>query len=805
MIASIMLGITLLKRQWHGYMLSLLSFSFILCIALMSGISILGARLHLVMEQQASTLMGADLIMSSSQPIRQDVVNKADSLGLKHTTLVEFLTMTLHQDTPVLAMVKAVTSPYPLIGALDVSMSSTDPIPKKGDIWLHADWRDRFGIKKQDVITIGDVSFTVTHFIEKEPEVGANVFNIAPRIIMNQADLNATGVIGPGSRVEYRLQMVGDANKLSDFSAWVKPTLSVHEKLIDFKEDRPELSKTIDRAERYLIFIAFSSIILAGTTILLVLREYARAQERTVSLLRTFGVARRQLFEIYLGSLLLIGLLVGLIGTALGYCLQLIIASVLAFKFGIVLPAADGLSNGVGIATALILMIGFSMPYLSDLVKQSPLAIFHRQTTTFVKTNVLFATSISATLLIILVIFTKNLTFSATTLFTAITLYILSYAALDMMLRALQRLKPFFKGPYKLSLSRLVLYKTETIAQILGLSLSLTLILLLVFVRYDLLSQWQESFPENPPNYFIYNILPDESNALASLLSANDIDHTEFFPIVKARLIGFTDFPPGETPNFLKRELNNTALDNPRPIDSIIQGQWWEPTTDEHVVSVERSIAETLNLKIGQTLHFKTADKEFSAKIANIREVEWENFQPNFYMIFSSATFDHFPRTYLSSMHLAADKSILPKISKNFPSVTVISVADVLSEVQRVIKQSSQYMTLLLSVVLLTCIMLVATTTTIQLQSRLKESLILKRLGVLKRQQLMALMTENLLTSFLAAGFSYAVATSMIFFAGKTVFQSAGAHLPIIYFPLSLMFVLIIQAIAGRRITASVR
>lgn len=373
-IHPLLLGLKLLYQQWNRSLINILALSFILSITLLTAINTLSDRINDAITVQSNQLLGAPWLISSSRPIDEAWVAKATTMGLRHTTVAEFMTMAGFDDQTVLASIKAVERPYPLIGAI-TSSDKDHALPTNTGMWITQDWIDRYGITLGDTVRIGDLPLKVTGIIEREPDVTLNFSNFAPRIIIQRSVLPLTHVIAPGSRVEYRLLVDGTPEQLSQFANWVKPLLNENQRIIAAETDRPELNETLDRAKNYLILVSFASIILAATTIFMVMREFANDQITVVALLRTVGTSRTQLFIIYLGSLCVVGLVLSCIAVELGYLIQNQLSHYLLAQYKMSLPPAEGGNYFLGILTGLIMLMGISLPLLLNLIRTPPMRI----------------------------------------------------------------------------------------------------------------------------------------------------------------------------------------------------------------------------------------------------------------------------------------------------------------------------------------------------------------------------------------------------------------------------------------------
>lgn len=811
LIHPLLLGLKLLYQQWNRTLINILALSFILSITLLTAINTLSDRINDAITVQSNQLLGAPWLISSSRPFDEAWVAKAASMGLRHTTVTEFMTMAGYKDQTMLASIKAVERPYPLVGAF-ISSDKDHALPSNSGLWITQDWIDRYGVKIGDTLHIGDLPLKVTGIIEREPDVTVNFVNFAPRVIIQRSVLPLTHVIAPGSRVEYRLLLDGPPELLTQYAAWIKPLLNENQRIIAADTDRPELNETLLRAKNYLILVSFASIILAATTIFMVMREYANDQINVVALLRTLGTSRTQLFIIYLGALCVVGLVLSGIAVELGYLIQNQLSHHLMEHYKMSLPPAEGGNYFLGILTGIIMLMGISLPLLLSLIRTPPMRILQNNIASPKPDIYALIAFIGISFFALLAIYSNDIELSAKAMVLIIATAGLCSLATAIIITLVYRATPWILMPYRLGVTRIRHHLNDSIMQIIGTTMCITLILSLTFIRFELLSEWRESLPEKTPNHFIYNIVPEDLKKIMVTLEEHKAVSTPFFPIVMARLTAINDkpvanltFEADDRPNYLKRELNNTAMDEPRDTDILVEGEWWPENTEDSLVSVESSIAKKLNIMINDILTFRSGDRVFTASVANIREVDWSNFLPNFYMIFSNYTLKDYPRTYMASFYYpGGDQSLTKALASVSTSATTISVTELLKRVKEIVDQSSNFMSILLAVIALSTMLLLYTIQCAQARVRSSEDIILRVIGATGQQLLHSFLVEVLVLSMISAASAYTIAYWMCDYLSTTVFEFEGS-LPLTYLFISFVIAFTIQSLTGVRSILKIR
>ncbi|HNL81619.1 MAG TPA: ABC transporter permease, partial [Agitococcus sp.] len=291
------------------------------------------------------------------------------------------------------------------------------------------------------------------------------------------------------------------------------------------------------------------------------------------------------------------------------------------------------------------------------------------------------------------------------------------------------------------ALANLTRQPQQTVGQILALALGFTAVLLVMVLRSDLFQQWQTDLPPNTPNHFAVTIPAEQKDSLQQQLEQRHWSHTEFYPVVRGRLIAINgeatksqQKDEDKQDNSLNRELNLTWTNKLPANNELVEGKWL--TGQQAEVSVEKDLAERLKLKLGDTLSFQMAEGKVDVKITSLRTVDWDSFQPNFFFIFPEPVLKNYPASYLTSFYVPpTEKAKMADIIRQYPTIIFIDIAATLNEAQKLLAQLSQgILVILVFVVLAGCLVLIASLAA-SFDSRLHEAALLRALGA-KRQQL---------------------------------------------------------------------
>jgi len=752
----------LLKRDIRAGEIWLLLAALILAVTATSSLRFFSASLEQGLSRQAANLLGADLVLQSSRPLRPEVEQVARQRGLRTAVVTEFSSMIQRQDAFQLAAVKAVTADYPLRGELVASHRKAEAkssrIPSPGTIWLDQRLMGLLAVSINDEIQLGDIQLRVAAVILQEPDRGGNFSAFAPRALMNADDLASAGVIFPGSRVQYRLLLAGSARAISDLNNFLEPRLATGERLVDVARGRSEIGSPLARASNYLSIAAIAAVVLS-------VRHYD-----TLALMRCLGANRRRVQGIFLTQLLLIWVVAIVVGAALGAGTSQILFQILSN----LLPNAE-LDFAwqrpllTGIATATLTLIGFALPALIGLFRVSPLRVIRRElapNSLGLMTVTALAISALAGLLtletgrwqltLMLLVGGSALGFLLALLLRSLLALMRHLLAERSLPRALLGLRELWRHPQ------------NTTLQILGLSVGIAAMLLVTSVRGELMSAWQGKLPANAPNQFALGIDELDGAAFQQTLADFGIVPDALYPVMRGRLIAINDKAvvsaiskesEDQRDESLNRELNLTTSTTLPKGNELVEGAWWTDTRQAPwPVSVESRLASKLGIALGDRLRFSLAEGDVEANVTSLRKVDWDSFQPNFYMVFPAPALAPFPATYLTAFHVPkTQREVLNTLVKRFPTVVLIDVDAIMTQVRQLLDTVSQAIEFVLVFVLVAGVLVLLACIAAGQDQRRQEAGLLRALGASRRQ----LMQRGLSEMMLLGGFAGLVAVAM--------------------------------------------
>lgn len=691
-----------LRRDWRAGELRLIAAALVIAVAATTAVGFFTDRISRALSSQAGELIGGDLVLESSKPIDAAIKTQAIAAGLTTADTLTFRSAVSTDNDLLLSELKAVAEPYPLIGRLRVTDElfgeeyDTDSVPARDRVWLDTRLMQALDLAVGDRVSIGAKSFEISRILTYEPDRGGDLFNLAPRAMINLADIPATDLIQPGSRVDYNLLLAGPLEAVETMRGWLAVNAPDNIEIQDVREGRPELRTALDRSEQFLGLAAIVAVALAGLAVALATRRYTARHLDHCALLRCFGATQNFILAAYTLQLVWLGLIAGLAGCAIGWLAQHGLVALMSSLIAGPMPAAGPFPAFIGLAIGLITLLGFALPQIVSLKDVPPARVLRRDlgpaSTGTLMVYVIAILAIAA----LLPWQSGDPELSLYTLLGLLAAAALLAGSAWLLIRLLSKLRARVGVAWRFGLANVSRRAAGSAAQVLGIGLGLTLMLLLTLVRTDLLDGWRERVPEDAPNYFLINVQPDEVEDVDEFLRARAGVETSLYPMVRGRLVEINgeavnveDYPEGRARRLASREFNLSWAAQMQADNKLEAGQWWPQENDgKNWFSVEEGIAETLDIKIGDVLTYQIAAQTVEAEVRNLRWVEWDSFNVNFFVVANPGVLDDYPATYITSFYLPAEhKGTLNDLVRQFPSATIIDVDTLLSQVRKIMEQ----------------------------------------------------------------------------------------------------------------------
>ena len=775
LLSSIRLALRMLARDWRAGELTVLGLALMLAVAALTSVGFLTDRVEQALKLESHQLLGGDLLLTADHPWPERFRQEAAARGLRQAESATFPSMVSLGGAALLAEIKAVSADYPLRGALRTAAvlnapdAETRGVPQAGEAWPDERLANTLSLATGTSLSLGRTTVQSGPILTLEPDRGMNVFALAPRLMINLADLPATGLIQNGSRVSYRLHLAGETGAVAGYEAWARSQLGRGEKIESLDNARPEIRNVTERAQRFLRLAALLAVILAAVAVALAAERYMRRHLDGCAVMRCMGASARQLLLIHGGEFLLFGFAATLAGCGVGYAVQAALQQLLAGLLVAKLPAPSLLPWLHGLLVGLTLIIGFALPPLLRLKRVPTIRVLRREWSGSEPASV-GAYLVGALVLAALMLWMAG-ELRLGLIVLAGFIVALGFFALmaRLLLAALGRLRPAGKGyGWRHGLANLRRRLAATMVQAVALALGLTALLLLTVARGDLLDSWLARVPADAPNRFAINIQPAQRAAIADFFKARGLPPPELEPMVRGRLVQVNAQPVGpetyvedRAQRLVDREFNlswSAAL----PAGNTVSGGRWHGLTQAAEFSVEQGLAETLNLKLGDRLVYDIAGNRVEAVVTSLRKLDWDSMRVNFFVMSPPAVLENYPASYITSFHLPADRAgAIPELVRAFPNLTVIDVAALVRQLHATIDQVARAVQLVFGFAVLAGLAVLYAALQASSDERRHELAVLRALGARSHQLAAALLAEFAALGALA-GLLAGIAASLI-------------------------------------------
>lgn len=697
----------MLGRDWRTGELRVLALALVVAVASVTSVGFVADRIWNAMVRDAHQLLGGDVSLQADQPWPPEFADEILRRGLTRAESVNLISMAQANGASQLAGVKAVTETYPLRGRLRSAPGLNQPDapaphgPARGTVWLDERLTSALGVKSGERVKLGNAEFPVAAVLTLEPDRGANFFNIAPRLMMNKADLSATGLVQTGSRVYYQLLAAGERKDVDAFSAWAKQRLGRGQRLESLENARPEVRNTIDRAQSFLGLTALLAAVLAGVAIALGTRRFVERHLDGCAVMRCLGVSQSRLLALYASEFLMLGLAACAVGCVAGYAAHALIAEWIAQLLQAQLPSATALPALQGFLVGLVLLLGFALPPLIQL-KNVPAVRVMRRESGAPRGGALAAYAAGFVSLAALLVWQAgDVKLGAIVVggfAAAIVLFVVAaWLALRVVASgALARTIGSRSMALRLGLASLRRHSRSNAIQVASLALGLTAILLLSITRADLIGAWRRAAPPDAPNRFMLNIQPDQLAALKAFFASNAIPMPDLYPMIRGRLtevngkpVSDRDFTDERARRLIEREFNLSFASASPTHNRVTAGRWFDERPGaEGEVSMEEGLGKTLGLKLGDSVRFSIAGEPYAARITSLRAVKWDSMKVNFFFIGQPAAFENHPTSWITSFRVAPEhEPLINQLAGRFPNLTIVDIGAALKQLQTVLDQ----------------------------------------------------------------------------------------------------------------------
>jgi len=770
-------------------------------VAALTSVGYLADRIEGGLQRDARQLLGGDAVLASDHALAPEVMAQIKQLGLQSAATLSFPTMARSSQAQGgnsrLVALKAVSDGYPLRGRLQIqppdnqAAQTTDRLPQAGEVWAEPALLEALGVKLGEDLQLGESTLRITEVLMSEPDRGAGFMNFAPRVMMNQADLAATQLVQPASRLNWRLAVVGDPRQVAAFMQWAEGYVKQPEvrgvRLETLDAGRPEMRQTLDRAEKFLHLVALLAALLSAVAVALAARGFAARHLDDCAMLRVLGQSQRDILSVYVLEFFTVGILASLLGLLIGFGLHQVFVSLLAGLVDTALPAPSWQPFWQGLGAGLTLLLAFGLPPILQLAQVPALRVIRRDLGPIRPASLAVMGLGLIGFGILLLSASRDLWLGLMVVggFAGAALVFAGMAWLAVW--ALRQSVGLAHVPtwLRMATRQISARPGYTVVQVSALSVGLLALILLVLLRTDLVDSWRNATPADAPNRFVINIQPDQSDDFLKHLSDAGVAKMDWYPMFRGRLIAVNgqvvtpdSYTDERAQRLVDREFNISHSADAPTHNQILQGQW--TPEEQNAISMEEGIAKTLNLKLGDRVQFEISGQPFDTKITSVRRVDWTSMRANFFAIYPVSKIPDVPMTYIAAYRAPNQAGFDNGLVNRFPNVTNVDMGATINQVQKVLGQVIGAVEFLFGFTLAAGLVVLFAAVTATREERAREYAVLRALGagnqLLRQVQTAELLGVGALSGALAA----LVAMAMGWGLARFVFEFSWQASPLV-------------------------
>ncbi|HPP97445.1 MAG TPA: FtsX-like permease family protein, partial [Ottowia sp.] len=785
------LGWRTLWRDLRSGELRLLMVAVTLAVAALTSVGFFADRLQGGLQRDARQLLGGDVVLVSDHAPAPRWARQARAEGLDSALTLGFPTMGRAPDAQGgatrLVALKAVEAGYPLRGQLRLARDARDRVgeptrgvPAQGQAWVDPSLLEALALRRGDTLLLGDSALRITELIALEPDRGTGFMSFAPRVLINAADLPATGLVQPASRISWRLALAGPEPAVQRYRAWAEAELAqpgvAGVRLETLDSGRPEMRTTLDRAGKFLNLVALLAALLSAVAVALAARGFAARHLDASAMLRVLGLPQRRIAGAYVTEFALVGLCASVAGVLIGWAVHHVFVALLAGLVDSALPAPSLWPVLLGLGIGLTLLVAFGLPPVLQLAQVPPLRVLRRDVGALKPASLavlaLGVAGFAALLLAVSADLVLGLIAVGGFAVAVLLFALLSWAAV----RLLRRLVHEQRAPRWLVLAtrQLSARPAYAVVQVSSLAVGLLALVLLVLLRTDLIASWRAATPADAPNRFVINVMPDQGEAFRATLRAAGVSRMDWYPMFRGRLVAINgrDVNPGDyaeerARHLVEREFNLSHAAEQPAHNRIAAGRW--VANEAGAISVEQGLADTLRLKLGDTLRFDVAGTPVEARVSSLRQVDWASMHVNFFAMFPLAEMPEVPATWIAAYRAPGAPGFDNALVRQFPNITNVDMEQSIAQVQRVLDQVISAIEFLFGFTLAAGLIVLFAAVSATREERAREFAIMRAVGassaLLARVQRAELLGVGLLAGALASGVALAVGWALARYA----------------------------------------
>ena len=736
--------------------LTIILLAIILSVASVLSLSLFSERLKYALTEKSAEFIAADRVLNSNNPADPAWIEKAQEMGLNTAHQTYARSMVFANEQMDLVDLRAADSGYPLKGKVKVAEKpfvqgmAIDRLPASGEAWIESQLFQTLAIAVGDNIEVGEKEFIVTKVLTEVPDAGFSVFGGDPKVLISKRDLAAAKVEGPGSRIDYSYFFTGNSADLDDYYTWLEPQLDreIHN-WNSIEDDESGIGQAVGRAGQYFLLASLLAIVLAAVSIAVAAQRYSMRHYDPVAIMKTLGAPKKMVQQIYLLQILFITALGITIGAILGFVIQQLVVTAVADQVDVSIDVWHWRPLIIAIFTGTVCAVLFSLYPLMKLFSVSPLRVLRRDLGANLSSRLIQFVASGGAIFLLMLAYSQNLKVSAILFVSGIVLVVSLLAVTYVLIWAGRKLGQGKMGAWQLAWARIHRRAMDNSVQLISFAVTIMLLLVVLVMRNDMVTQWQDQLPEGTPNYFLVNVSHAQLPDLQQHFADSQVDIKSFYPVVRGRFVAVNEEKvrtavskedsdkPQTGRDGLGREANLTWSNDLQTGSKIVEGQWFDLDNSKdsesvrpYEVSIEKSIAMRMQLGLGDVLTFNIGSEIVNVEVTSVREVNWQSMQPNFFFVLEPRALSKVIPTYISSFNLSTErKPEITKLMQPFGNVTLIDVDARITQLRSIVDQVSMAVEFILILVLAAGSLVLIAQVQASMDERQQELAILRTLG----------------------------------------------------------------------------
>ncbi len=720
----------------------------------------------------ASALLGGDLeIRVAHRVLAPQQREKIASFG-ELSEVAELRTMAgSRQGNRTLVELKAVAPPYPLYGALvaEPPLPAEEALATRGEHFgalVEQSLLVRLELAIGDLLQVGDALLEIRGVLRVEPDRSIRGFNLGPRLMVSVEALEATGLIQPGSLINYRYRLrLADRTQAGAVKEQLQQAFPrVGWRITTWEKANPRVRFFLDRMDTNLSLIGLCALLIGGLGIAGAVRGYLTERLPHIAAMKAMGAPRGLIFTAYLCQILLLGLLGTALGLAAGASTPFVAAKLLAGHFPIPLaPALEPAALLTAALFGLLIVLIFSLKELGAACRVETSVLFrgYIERPGSVGRAVWLAMAALTCALVALALISSEDKKMAAGFVLGASLCFMLFRLLSVVIIRLARALPRPANPrLRLALSNIHRPGSPASSVLFALGLGLTSLVCIALVQANLQDMVRKTVPKQAPTFFFLDIQPHQMEALEhTLAQSSDAAPVQRYPTLRGRIIGINNVPVeqaeiGRDVRWAVRGDRFLSYASLMPSGTkLVEGQWWDADyRGPALLSLTSDLARGFGVGIGDSLKINVLGREVTAEIANLREVDWSSLQLNFALLLSPGVLEGAPQTWIATIELPqhSEEAVYRAVTGNFPNVSTISIREVLQNVSRTMDRIGGAFSAMATLALLSGFLVLAGAVSADQHRRIQDAVIFKVCGATSRDCLLAFAFEFCLLGFFA-------------------------------------------------------